>query len=204
MKILCIVLALLLTGCATGYEQYVAAQVAIETARANAEAEKYKAIAKIAESGSDAAKVAAVMSLDRGTSQQPSGSGIRAPESFGETALRWAGLLTGPIVQAYGIRSNAQVSMRQSDNAAVTSVATFNAFSTVAGKMQAPVSNVTNIGGNGVIGAGTYSTVDRHDTTANSNSFNPTSESYNPVRNCVGTGAPSGTTGAGGAGAASC
>jgi hypothetical protein len=47
--------------------------------------------------------------------------------------------------------------MRQSDNATALGISTNNAFVGMASQIQAPAANVTTIGGNGVIGAGTYS-----------------------------------------------
>ena len=70
MRILFIAALGLLAGCAANYETYVQTQENIAIANANAQAEKYKAMASIGASGSDAAKVAAMMSLALGKDEQ--------------------------------------------------------------------------------------------------------------------------------------
>jgi hypothetical protein len=67
---------LALTGCATDdYKRYSETQAAIASARSNAEVARYQALAEVARSGDSTAKVAAIMSLQMGstqaTSQQP-------------------------------------------------------------------------------------------------------------------------------------
>lgn len=62
--ILAAITALALTGCATNYDQYANAQVKIAEANAITAKYKYEALALMGNSGGDAAKVAAIMSLN--------------------------------------------------------------------------------------------------------------------------------------------
>lgn len=149
--------ALSLTGCATGqYEAYTAATTAQAVATANAQAERYKALGRLADSGSDVAKVAAVMALaGHGTGTSTQAAPIAAPRSPGDTALQWASLLVPTIGQAYMIGTNARLGMRQSDNATQLGISTNSAFVGIAGKIQAPAPNMT-LSGTGVLGSGSY------------------------------------------------
>ena len=141
--ILAIIIALALTGCAsTEYVQYAKTQEAIATAKGTADAARYKALADIAASGDSAAKVAAVMALalgQGGTQAQQ----IAAPAP--NAALQWASVLVPALTQAYGIRANADVAMRSSDNAARTGIATTAGFVSLAGQIQAPGANVSTV-----------------------------------------------------------
>ena len=141
--LLAIIIALALTGCASpDYAQYAKAQEAIATAKGQADAARYKAMADIAASGDSAAKVAAVMALALGQGGAGPAQQIAAPAP--NAALQWASILVPSITQMYGIRANADVAMRSSDNAASTSIATTAGFVGLAGQIQAPnVSTVT-------------------------------------------------------------
>ncbi len=140
---------LVLGGCATGdYAIYADSQSKIESARHAADAEKYKALAGIAATGSDSARVAAVMALAMGNQQAAAQPQIRAPESS-NTALQWASILVPGAVQAFGINANMHTAMRQSDNATAVGVSTNGVFGSIAGLIQAP---------------GAVTNVDRHDT----------------------------------------
>jgi hypothetical protein len=153
MKLLAIaVCALSLTGCATKeYQAYADAH----KAQAAAQTARYQALADIARQGDTTAKVAAVMSLQMGSAQQ--NTQINAPKSWADYALQWTGLLLPTFGQVYTINKQTTLGMRQSDNATAVAVSTNAAFVGIAGKIQAPAANVTTIGGNGVIGAGSYS-----------------------------------------------
>jgi hypothetical protein len=158
MKLIAIILtALALTGCATGqYEAYTAATTAQAVAASNAQAERYKALGRLADSGSDVAKVAAVMALaghSTGTATQA--APIAAPRSPGDTALQWASILAPTITQAYMIGQNVKLGMRQSDNATALGISTNSTFASVAGQIQAPAPNMT-LSGTGVLGSGSY------------------------------------------------
>jgi hypothetical protein len=158
MKLIASILfALALTGCATGqYEAYTQATTAQAVATANAQAERYKALGRLADSGSDVAKVAAVMALaglGEGARQAP--SNVAAPVSGGDRALQVASVLAPVVTNAYMISRNVKLGMRQSDNATALGISTNNAFFGIAGKIQAPAPNMT-LSGTGVLGSGSY------------------------------------------------
>jgi hypothetical protein len=147
-----LIAVLSLTGCATAeYAAYADAH----KAQAAAQTARFQALADIAKQGDTTAKVAAVMSLQMGGGQQ--NAQIAAPKSWAEQALQWTGLLLPTIGQVYTINKQTSLGMRQSDNATALGISTNNAFVGMASQIQAPAANVTTIGGNGVIGAGTYS-----------------------------------------------
>ena len=144
--------ALSLTGCATAeYAAYADAH----KAQAAAQTARYQALADIAKQGDTTAKVAAVMSLQMGGGQQS--TQIAAPKSWADYALQWTGLLLPTVGQVYTINKQTALGMRQSDNATAVAVSTNQAFVGIASQIQAPAANVTTIGGNGVIGSGSYS-----------------------------------------------
>ena len=153
MKLIAPLLAVLsLTGCATAeYAAYADAH----KAQAAAQTARYQALAEIAKQGDTTAKVAAVMSLQMGGGQQ--NTQINAPRNWADYALQWTGLLLPTVGQIYTINKQTSLGMRQSDNATALGISTNAAFVGMAGKIQAPAANVTTIGGNGVIGAGSYS-----------------------------------------------
>ena len=166
----------LLTGCASqNYTSYIAA----ETARHTAEGEKYKAMAAIAATGSDTAKVAAVMAMAMGQSGR--GQQTQAPVN---EALQWASILVPSITQVVGMKYQYLSQQNASNNATAVAVSTNETMLGIAGKIQAPVANITttttlsgtgNLGsgsyttnanpvlsGTGTLGSGAYSTVDNH------------------------------------------
>jgi len=153
MKLIAIILcALSLTGCATKeYQAYAEAH----KAQAAAQTARYQALADIAKQGDTTAKVAAVISLNAGSA--PQNAQINAPKSWADYALQWTGLLLPTVGQIYTINKQTTLGMRQSDNATAVAVSTNNAFVGMASQIQAPAANVTTIGGNGVIGSGSYS-----------------------------------------------
>lgn len=175
-----VIAACALSACAApGYEQYLAVQQGIATARSNADIARYDALANIAKTGDSAASVAAAMALAMGgNAPQPV---IAAPQN---ELLQWAGVLVPALTQAYAIGKSADVAIAASTNAMQTSVATTGAFVSMAGKIQAPVvaapvlpqANVstntttnTVLSGTGVLGSGTYSP------SSISGSYNPAS-----------------------------
>jgi hypothetical protein len=153
MKLIAPLIAVLsLTGCATAeYAAYADAH----KAQAAAQTARFQALADIAKQGDTTAKVAAVMSLQMGGGQQ--NAQIVAPKSWADYAMQWTGLLLPTIGQVYTINKQTSLGMRQSDNATALGISTNNAFVGMASQIQAPAANVTTIGGNGVIGSGTYS-----------------------------------------------
>ena len=154
MKLLALaVCSVALTGCATNSEYSAYADA--HKAQAAAQTARYQALADIAKQGDTTAKVAAVMSLQMGGGQQ--NAQINAPKSWADYALQWTGLLLPTVGQIYTINKQTTLGMRQSDNATAVAVSTNNAFVGMASQIQAPAANVTTIGGNGVIGSGSYS-----------------------------------------------
>jgi hypothetical protein len=154
MKLLALaVCSVALTGCATNSEY--AAYADAHKAQAAAQTARFQALADIAKQGDTTAKVAAVMSLQMGGGQQ--NAQINAPKSWADYAMQWTGLLLPTIGQVYTINKQTSLGMRQSDNATALGISTNQAFVGMASQIQAPAANVTTIGGNGVIGAGTYS-----------------------------------------------
>lgn len=179
-RLIIVIAACALSACAApGYEQYLAAQQGIATARSNADIARYDALANIASKGDSAASVAAAMALAMGgNAPQPV---IAAPQN---ELLQWAGVLVPALTQAYAIGKSADVAIAASTNAMQTSVATTGAFVSMAGKIQAPVvaapvlpqanvSTITNttLSGTGTLGSGSYST-DYHGIAG---SYNPAS-----------------------------
>lgn len=138
---LLVLVVVAVSGCGTTeYVQYAKTQEVVAVAKANAEAARYRALGDIASSGDSSAKVAAVMALALGQSGgRGEGVGIAAPER--SQALQWASILVPGLTQIYGIRANADVSMRSSDNAMKTSIATTGGFVSMGDKIQAPGSS---------------------------------------------------------------
>ena len=127
-------------------------------AKATADTERYRALAKIAETGDSAARVAAVMSLAGfGGQQAQQAQTLATPVTPGQTALQWASILVPGATQVYAIGQQVKLGMRQSDNSTTLGISTNQAFVSMGGQIQAPAANVTTIGGNGVIGSGSYS-----------------------------------------------
>lgn len=176
MKKLLLILAgaLTLTGCATGQAEYYAA----ETARHAEQAERWKAMGRIAESGDVTAKAVALAVMgNAGAGQQQA---TAAPRSPAADWLQFAGVLLPAAIQGYGIRQQTQLGMRQSDNGARQSIAvaeygvrgvesTNAAFVGIAGKIQA-AGAVT-----------TYSANQANVTTSTANPVTTTTSTANPV-----------------------
>jgi hypothetical protein len=150
----------LLTGCATqDYKMYTDTQRAIASANATAESAKYAALAEIARTGDSAAKVAAVMSINFGASNNNRNQQqIVPPRSAGDIALQWTSLLLPNLTQFYSINSNRQVAItqsnnatalgiKQSDNQVATTTNTNNTFANIAG---AGLTAVTTTAGAGL------------------------------------------------------
>ncbi len=144
-----------LSGCASeDYARYVDTQSAIQVARYNAEAEKYKAMSAIAISGDTAAKVAAVMAMQTGNNNSQQ-SFVNPPKNGWEIARDFASIIIPSIVQGYSISANRAIATTMSNNSRDVSISTNSAFTDMAKNIQAPQAN-QNIYGNGVLGSGTY------------------------------------------------
>lgn len=100
MKYLIIIAALALTGCATNYDAYVAAQKEIIQAQSQAETNRLLALTRIAESGDASAKGAAVMAIALSASKSAPVS-LRPPES---AAMEWARILVPAATNLYSAR----------------------------------------------------------------------------------------------------
>ena len=177
MKTLLLILALALTACASqDYALYAKAQGDVDIARHNADAAKYKAMADIAATGDQSAKVAAVMALAMGQGNSPQQQ-LQAPQA--STALQWAQVLVPGFTQVAGIAANMRVGIAQSDNSAKVAVSTNDAFVGIAGKIQAPSTTTTtttsSLGGSGVLGSGTYNA--NPTTTTDNHTLNPSTTS---------------------------
>jgi uncharacterized protein YceK len=121
MKSLIVVLAAVtLTGCAgldraiggnsTEYTEYAAAQVKIAEANALAQKYKYEALVLMSKDASDAAKVAAVMSLQNSGVAIPQQT-LNQPKSMSDTALQWASVLMPSLTQMYSISANKELGL---------------------------------------------------------------------------------------------
>ncbi len=142
--ILALAIALSLTGCATAqYDAYVKGQEAVATARATADVARYQALALIATTGDEAAKVAAVMSIQNGTAANQQGQ-LQLPASGWDNVRAWASVLVPAITQGYVAKQNANVQIVNSNNAAATAASTNAAFVGIAGQIQAPGTTYNN------------------------------------------------------------
>ena len=125
--------AALLVSCASGpssYQLYAETQAKIAQANAVAETARFNALAEIAKSGDNSAKVAAVLSIQMGQGfggQPRPVQTMVAPEDAGDKLLRWAGVLIPGITQGLGVmatihaaNSQKQIAVTQSNNALAT------------------------------------------------------------------------------------
>ena len=177
MKKYYLLLVVLLAGCTSTeqYKLYADSHAQMETAKYNAEAAKYRAMSDIANNGTEAAKVAAVMAIalggNTGTNKTNS---LQAPQQ--SEALQWAQILVPGVIQSVGIIANRQVAITQSNNAASVAQSTNNAFVGMAARIQSPVANVTTttnntdnhtqtLSGTGTLGSGAYNTISNPTTT---------------------------------------
>lgn len=134
-------LAVTLVGCAST-EQYQA-YTAAHQAYAEAEAEKYRALAAMARQSDPTAKAIAAVMLGGGATAGNTRTQIAMPESTGDKFLKWTSVLMPAVTQMYVANQSAGVAINQSNNAAATAISTNNAFVGIAGKIQAPGSVTT-------------------------------------------------------------
>lgn len=130
-----LVLAVSLVGCAST-EQYNS-YTAVHQAYAEAESEKYRALAAMARQEDPTAKAIAAVMLGQGA-QAGSRPQIAAPESFADKLLRWSSVILPTATQMYVARQNANVQITNSNNAAATAASTNAAFVGIASQIQAP------------------------------------------------------------------
>jgi len=187
-SLIALTIAMLLTGCASDYNKYAEMQTSIQTARHAAEAERYKAMGRIAEAGDTTTKVAAMFAMQAAQQSQPV-TQLVAPKSASDAIREWVGILIPSIIQGYGIHANQQIATTQSNNSAALGMSTNAAFVGMSGQIQAPAANIsTTLSGTGTLGSGSYGT-DTHSVTG---SYNPApvdntnnSNQGNPVTNPV-------------------
>jgi hypothetical protein len=190
--------ALALSGCASDYPAYIAAQQAQADAVRHSNDVRAVALVGACSTGIESACLAATFALGM---QQGGGAQaqtqIAPPKSFGEQALQWASVLVPGAVQLGQAHLQFKSQEVQSNNSRILGVAQIDgqvntARSTnetmlgIAGHIQAPVTvvpqaNISNtISGQGVIGAGTFTTVNR----SINSSYNPVDNSQrNPIDN---------------------
>jgi hypothetical protein len=178
----------LMVGCASnGYDNYLKTNLELEVAKSNAEAERYKAMALIAQSGDTTTKVAAMMALQGSNNQTVQRANIKAPTSASDNALRWASLIVPMASQMYSIKSSADVAMNNSDNSRMVQMSTNEAFVGISKQIQSPAANYTITDS-----YNTTNTTNRTNTTTSgdtlTDSYNPVSgdtltDSYNPISN---------------------
>lgn len=148
-----------LAGCASGpsnYQLYADTQAKIAQANAVSDTARYNALLEIAKNGDSAAKVAAVLSIQMnqmgGTRPQQQ---IAPPEDWDTKLLKWAGILVPTMTQLYGIHSNKQIAVTQSNNAAATAQSTNNTFAAMSNNMATSNTNIAKAGFDAVSAAGT-------------------------------------------------
>lgn len=213
MRVLVIAGLAVLTGCATSsdYVSYLAAHKAAHDAKASSERARFAAIAEIAKNSQDpSARTAAVMALAMGKSDTP----IAPPAPPEDPVFKWASLVVPTVSNLGSGYFGYRIGVTQSNNNKDTTIASHNAFASVAtggfnaiqgtaaagfnsnstlgSFIQAPMvpqANVT-LSGAGVIGSGSYSYSAPVTTTTTT-----TTNSNNTSRNCQG-----GSGAAGGAG----
>lgn len=122
MRPILILLAALLTGCANMGDYYAsidganARQVEAMRAASEADAIRYQALMRIAESGDATAKVAAAMALALG-GQSRSMPQMAIPQQPPNEALQWASVVVPALGQGLQTWANLRLGLRQSDNA---------------------------------------------------------------------------------------
>lgn len=132
---------LALTGCASGdYQAYGQAQAAVAQAKANADTARYQALSKIAESGTESSRIAAVMALALGNGSQTQATQIAAPQP--SQALQWAQVLAPSLTSIASMHYASRTALASADSAARVSESTNSAFVGIASKIQAPIAVV--------------------------------------------------------------
>ena len=149
------------TGCASNdYAAYGQAQAAVATAKATADTARYQALSKIAESGNESSRIAAVMALALGNNTQTQSTQIAPPQP--SQALQWAQVLAPSLTSIASMHYSSRTSMANAESAARVSESTNSAFLGIASKIQAPVVAAA------VVPASNISTVNNTTTTTTS------------------------------------
>ena len=136
MKTLVTVLAVaFLTGCAASAgEMYYSAMAEAARANAQAQAARYDALAKLAQSGDPGAATAATMAIALSREETV------VPQYVESQALKWASVLANPLATVGGLAINASVAKNQSNNNRDVEMANITADQTVQLGNQAMVS----------------------------------------------------------------
>ena len=143
MKILITATALALTGCSTAGDYYKsvdasnAHNVSLAKAHAEAEAVRYQALMRIAESGDATAKVAATMALALGAGTRQAQAAVAQPQR--SEALEWASILVPGVTQGLSIYYNTRATINASDNASMMGINTNATFGKFASEINSPV-----------------------------------------------------------------
>lgn len=134
-----ITIAIALTGCATNdYDAYAKAQADVARARADADTARYNALSQIAQSGTESARVAAVMALALGgNGNSQAVSQVQAPQN--SQALQWVQALVPSLTSIAGMHYASRSAIAAADASSRISESTNAAFVGIAGKIQAPV-----------------------------------------------------------------
>ena len=143
MKLVLTLAAALITGCSTAGDYYKsvdnsnARNVELAQAHAQAEAARYQALARIAETGDSASRVAAAMALALG------GQGLRVQAAVAQPqpneALQWAAVLVPGVTQGMGIYYSAKTNINANDNATALGINTNSTFARFASEINNPV-----------------------------------------------------------------
>lgn len=205
MRVLAVAGLAVLTGCASSkeYTSYLAAHQAAHESRATAEKARFDAIAEIAKNSADpAARTAAVMALAMAKSE----SQAVPPAPPQNEMLQWASVFVPALTNLGANFFTYRLGMVNSNNAAQTTTAAYNAFgsmatagfnsnATIASHIQAPAANVTTTTTNNTTSNQTTSNTTNNTTT--NNTTTTTTNSNN--RTCNGGVGGNGATGGNGA-----
>lgn len=174
MKYLAIILTLALTGCAsTDYAEYAKAQGDIARAKSDADTARYAALSEIAKTGSDGARIAAVMALAFGNnSAAQAAPAVQAPQA--SSALQWAQVLVPSITNIAGLHYANKTSMASAEYSARIAESTNATFAGIAGKIQAPVVAAAVIPQANVTTTTNTTTTDNHAVSTTTSTANPT------------------------------
>lgn len=148
MQIIISILALALSGCSSYGDYYGsvdaanARQVEAQRAQSDADAARYQALMRIAESGDSTAKVAAVMALALSQNQGAQARMV-VPAQPQNEALQWASILVPGVTQGLSIVYNTKLGMKQSDNSTALGMNTNQTFGAMAGEIAKPPVVVT-------------------------------------------------------------
>jgi hypothetical protein len=142
-KILIVAGALILAGCSTAGDYYKSVEASnahnVQLAKAHAEAEavRYQALMRIAESGDATAKVAATMALALGAGTRQAQAAVAQPQR--SEALEWASILVPGVTQGLSIYYNTKASINANNNATRLGINTNATFGQFASEINAPV-----------------------------------------------------------------